>query len=112
MHNARAHLTMYSCSTAKHTGSRELRSRTRAASGDHENYGTPRMHSMLAQSAPAIYSRRMAGVREDTLLGEIVHTIVEHLHPERVILFGSRARGDHHEDSDYDVIVVLDAAMT
>jgi predicted nucleotidyltransferase len=26
--------------------------------------------------------------------------------PERVILFGSRARGDHLQDSDYDIIVV------
>jgi len=26
--------------------------------------------------------------------------------PERVIIFGSRARGDHLEDSDIDVIVV------
>ncbi|MBF0609269.1 MAG: nucleotidyltransferase domain-containing protein [Magnetococcales bacterium] len=26
---------------------------------------------------------------------------------ERVVLFGSRARGDEHEDSDYDVAVFL-----
>jgi uncharacterized protein len=26
---------------------------------------------------------------------------------ERVVLYGSRARGDHHEDSDYDVAVFL-----
>ena len=26
---------------------------------------------------------------------------------ERVVLFGSRARGDHQEDSDYDVAVFL-----
>ena len=26
---------------------------------------------------------------------------------ERVVLFGSRARGDAHEDSDYDVAVFL-----
>ena len=25
----------------------------------------------------------------------------------RVVLFGSRARGDHHADSDYDVAVFL-----
>ena len=25
----------------------------------------------------------------------------------RVVLFGSRARRDHHEDSDYDLLVVL-----
>lgn len=26
---------------------------------------------------------------------------------ERIILFGSRARGDHREDSDYDILVVV-----
>lgn len=26
---------------------------------------------------------------------------------ERVVLYGSRARGDHHSDSDYDVAVFL-----
>ncbi len=26
---------------------------------------------------------------------------------ERVLLYGSRARGDHREDSDYDVLVVI-----
>ena len=28
--------------------------------------------------------------------------------PARVILFGSRARGDHQPDSDYDLLVVVD----
>ena len=28
------------------------------------------------------------------------------LHPQVVILFGSRARGDHRPDSDYDLLVV------
>lgn len=28
------------------------------------------------------------------------------LRPERIILFGSRARGDHRPDSDFDVLVV------
>lgn len=27
---------------------------------------------------------------------------------ERVLLYGSRARGDHHDESDYDVLVVLE----
>ncbi len=26
----------------------------------------------------------------------------------RVLLYGSRARGDHREDSDFDIVVVLD----
>jgi predicted nucleotidyltransferase len=29
------------------------------------------------------------------------------LHPEEIWLFGSRARGDHRPDSDWDLLVVL-----
>lgn len=35
--------------------------------------------------------------------------LVAQLQPERVILFGSRARGEAHSDSDLDVIVVAQA---
>ena len=35
----------------------------------------------------------------------LVNRIVEELHPEEVILFGSRARGDHRENSDFDIAV-------
>ncbi len=28
--------------------------------------------------------------------------------PYRIVLFGSRSRGDHREDSDWDIFVVLD----
>ncbi len=34
--------------------------------------------------------------------------VVSVLSPRRVILFGSRARGDARSDSDYDLVVVLD----
>ncbi len=34
--------------------------------------------------------------------------IVETVHPERIILFGSHARGDANEDSDIDLLVVVD----
>ena len=40
----------------------------------------------------------------EVLLGQVV----EVFDPRRVILIGSRARGDHREDSDYDLVVVLD----
>ncbi|MBV9993231.1 MAG: nucleotidyltransferase domain-containing protein [Alphaproteobacteria bacterium] len=30
---------------------------------------------------------------------------------KRVLLYGSRARGDHHEDSDYDILVVLEGPL-
>lgn len=47
-------------------------------------------------------------VQQDTrILDEIVRRIVDGFHPERIYLFGSRARGDHHEDSDYDLMVLV-----
>jgi len=34
-----------------------------------------------------------------------VQYVVKKVHPEQVILFGSRARGDHRENSDFDMAV-------
>ena len=39
-------------------------------------------------------------------LDEMVRMIVAEADPEQVLLFGSRARGDHREYSDVDLIVV------
>lgn len=38
---------------------------------------------------------------------ELVRRIVEVVHPQRIILFGSAARGDMRPDSDIDVLVVM-----
>lgn len=38
---------------------------------------------------------------------EAVARIAAALDPERIILFGSRARGDSREDSDYDVLIEM-----
>lgn len=35
--------------------------------------------------------------------------IAEQFHPERIILFGSRAWGTPHEDSDVDLMVIMQA---
>ena len=43
---------------------------------------------------------------EEILLQKMVDTIVSEVAPEVIILFGSRARGDAHVDSDVDLIVV------
>jgi uncharacterized protein len=40
-------------------------------------------------------------------LDEIVHRLVEHLKPERIILFGSHAYGEPNEDSDVDLLVIV-----
>lgn len=44
--------------------------------------------------------------RLDRALAEVVQQIVDAIDPERVILFGSMARGDVHEDSDLDLLIV------
>src|SRR4051812_2724720 len=44
----------------------------------------------------------------DPVLEAVAQTIVERFAPERVILFGSRARGQQRPDSDYDLMVVID----
>ena len=44
--------------------------------------------------------------RGKELLNEIVHRIVEVARPERIILFGSAARGDLGKDSDLDFLVI------
>lgn len=43
-------------------------------------------------------------------LAEGIHTLMGRLSPLRgdVVLFGSRARGDFREDSDWDLLVLLD----
>jgi predicted nucleotidyltransferase len=42
----------------------------------------------------------------DPILAEIVHRIIEAYQPERIYLFGSKARGDAGPDSDYDLLIV------
>jgi HEPN domain-containing protein/predicted nucleotidyltransferase len=43
----------------------------------------------------------------DALLANIAQTIVDECHPSRIVLFGSRARGDARAESDYDLLVEL-----
>jgi uncharacterized protein len=42
----------------------------------------------------------------DEMLSEIVRRVVEVAHPEKIILFGSAARGQMRSDSDVDLLVV------
>ena len=44
----------------------------------------------------------------DALLEEITRAIVETAKPRKVVLFGSRARGNAHPESDIDILVIED----
>lgn len=60
----------------------------------------------FTNSAPAQSPSAPLG---DFVLSQIVGRIVRAVDPTRIILFGSRVRGDHRVDSDYDLLVVLDS---
>jgi len=45
-------------------------------------------------------------VVDEAILSEIVRRLVEALDPDKIILFGSRARGDTHAQSDVDLLIV------
>lgn len=44
--------------------------------------------------------------RLDRALAAVIDQIVQELDPERIIVFGSMARGDIHADSDLDLLIV------
>jgi uncharacterized protein len=56
--------------------------------------GNEQQEGMMATTTPV----------PDRLLTQVVSVF----HPRRIILFGSRARGDDRADSDYDLMVVVD----
>ena len=46
---------------------------------------------------------------DKAVLDEIVRCLVEAVDPDRIILFGSRARGDSRPGSDVDLLIVKDS---
>jgi len=44
----------------------------------------------------------------DPVLSEIVERLATALHPTRIYLFGSKARGDAGPDSDYDMLLLVE----
>ncbi len=49
-----------------------------------------------------------AGMVTPSKVVSAVEQIVAHVKPLRIVAFGSRARGDHHPDSDLDLAVIVE----
>jgi uncharacterized protein len=62
--------------------------------------------SVMAEQALSRPAKK-AAMSRDRVLNAITARLVRDFAPERIILFGSRARGDYTPDSDYDLIVVM-----
>lgn len=45
------------------------------------------------------------------LIQKIIHSVVAATRPEKIVLFGSRARGDHRPDSDIDLLIIKDSPL-
>jgi uncharacterized protein len=50
--------------------------------------------------------RRRGGRPDPRALKEIVRRIIEVAHPEKIVLFGSAARGEMNSHSDVDLLVI------
>ncbi|MBW1953738.1 MAG: nucleotidyltransferase domain-containing protein, partial [Deltaproteobacteria bacterium] len=49
-------------------------------------------------------------IAADKILKEMVRRLVAAFQPERIYLYGSRARGEAGPDSDYDLMLVVSAS--
>ncbi|MBI5637236.1 MAG: nucleotidyltransferase domain-containing protein [Nitrospinae bacterium] len=48
----------------------------------------------------------------DALVERVTRKIAEAIHPDKIILFGSRARGTATEESDIDLVVIYSGQKT
>ena len=64
---------------------------------------------MPAHAVPLHWEKLRPAVTPE-LLQDITRRIVEHFHPEKVILFGSYAYGQPHIYSDVDLLVVMESS--
>ncbi len=53
----------------------------------------------------------MAKYIQSSLSAEIVRRIRAEAEPEKIILFGSQARGEATTDSDYDIFIILETNL-
>jgi predicted nucleotidyltransferase len=50
--------------------------------------------------------------RDERILRRITRTIAGRFHPRRILLFGSRARGQGGPESDFDLFVEMDTPLS
>jgi uncharacterized protein len=62
----------------------------------------------ILQSFPGLTREHVRAIAAFSVPTELLDAVVAHFEPLRVILFGSRARGEAGADSDIDLLVVLD----
>lgn len=60
----------------------------------------------IREATRAYQATRRTPVRDSPALEEIVARVVEIANPDRIILFGSAARGEAGPDSDIDLLVI------
>jgi predicted nucleotidyltransferase len=63
-------------------------------------------HESLGGIAVRPVTRKHRGKPDPAILADIVRRIVRAAKPEKIVLFGSAARGEMGPDSDYDVLVI------
>jgi predicted nucleotidyltransferase len=51
-------------------------------------------------------TRKKRGKPDPAILADIVKRVVEVANPEKIVLFGSAARGEMGPNSDYDLLVI------
>jgi predicted nucleotidyltransferase len=54
-----------------------------------------------------VSNRTRKGMNLDPRIPDLANDIARHFLPDRIILFGSHARGEAHRDSDVDLLVVM-----
>src|SRR5947199_10602378 len=66
----------------------------------------PRRSSLgRCRSSGHLHDRR-PGMISDPVVERVVKIIAEAIHPQKIILFGSRAQGTARPDSDLDLVII------
>ena len=63
---------------------------------------------MVVVKVPTIDKRKRIPQKA---IDQVVKQIVERFKPQKIILFGSYARGDYRRESDVDLLVVMDTPL-